>query len=87
MAKFEISFKRSVTKDLRSIPKHAVISVLERIQRLSDDPRGEGCVKLSGYELYRVRLGKYRIVYEIRDTELVVVVIKVSHRSNIYRSL
>lgn len=87
MAKFEISFKRSVTKDLRSMPKHAVITILERIQRLSENPRGASCVKLSGYELYRVRQGKYRIVYEIRDTELVVIVIKVSHRSNIYRSL
>jgi mRNA interferase RelE/StbE len=52
---------------------------------LGEDPRGEGCVKLSGQKRYRVRQGRYRIVYEIHDTELVVVVVKVGHRSDIYR--
>ncbi len=50
----------------------------------AENPRAHGCIKLSGNELYRVRQGNYRIVYEIRDGELIVVVIKVGHRSAVY---
>lgn len=84
MASYELAFKKSVAKDLRSIPKQDVARILKRIEALRDDPRGEGCVKLSAQERYRVRQGTYRIVYEIRDSELVVMVVKVGHRSAIY---
>ena len=85
MASYELVFKKSVAKDLRSIPKTDIARILKRIETLRDDPRGEGCVKLSAQERYRVRLGVYRVVYEIRDNELVVVVVKVGHRSAIYK--
>ena len=84
MASYELAFKKSVAKDLRSIPKQDVARILKRIEALRDDPRGEGCVKLSAQERYRVRQGTYRIVYEIRDSELVVMVVKVGDRSAIY---
>jgi len=86
MASYELVFKKSVTKDLRSIPKKDVERILKRIEALRDDPRGEGCVKLSAQERYRVRQGVYRVVYEIRENELVVMVVKVGHRSAIYKS-
>ena len=86
MAKYKITFKKSVAKDLRSIPKKDVLRILERIDSLAEHPRGEGCIKLSGQEYYRVRQGLYRIVYEIRDEVLVVNVIKVGHRSSVYAS-
>ena len=85
MASYELVFKKSITKDLRSIPKRDVRRILKRIEALRDDPRGEGCIKLSAQERYRVRLGVYRIVYEIHDNELVVMVVKVSHRSAVYK--
>ncbi|MDH5634086.1 MAG: type II toxin-antitoxin system RelE/ParE family toxin [Gammaproteobacteria bacterium] len=84
MASYELVFKKSVAKDLRSIPKRDVGRILKRIEALRHDPRGDGCVKLSAQERYRVRLGVYRVVYEIRDNELVVLVVKVAHRSTIY---
>lgn len=87
MEKFELKFKASVAKDLRDIPKEHVQKILLQIDQLATDPRAEGCKKLSGFELYRRRVGKYRIVYEIRDHQLVIIVIKVGHRSNVYRSL
>lgn len=87
MAKFEIRFKKSVAKDLKSIPSSELPAILKRIQSLSDEPKSLGAVKLSGYELYRIRQGGYRIVYEIRETELVVSVIKVAHRSMVYKTL
>ncbi|HPE78839.1 MAG TPA: type II toxin-antitoxin system RelE/ParE family toxin [Gammaproteobacteria bacterium] len=85
MASYELVFKKSVAKDLRSIPKKDVARVLQRIEALRDDPRGEGCVKLSALERYRVRQGVYRIVYEIRDNQLVVMVVKIGHRSAVYK--
>ena len=84
MAKYEIVFKRSVYKDLKPIPKPDVKRILARIDSLADDPRGPGCEKLSGQERYRVRQGVYRIVYEIRDDRLIVTVVKVGHRGEVY---
>ncbi|RLQ21957.1 type II toxin-antitoxin system RelE/ParE family toxin [Seongchinamella sediminis] len=85
MAKFKITFKKSVAKDLRSIPPADVERILQRIDMLAENPRGEGCVKLSAQERYRVRQGVYRVVYEIRDESLIVLVVKVAHRSAVYK--
>ena len=85
MAKFDLVFKKSVSKDLKDIPKQDVQRILERIDALRDDPRSFGSVELSGKEYYRVRQGNYRIIYEIQDTQLVVIVIKVGHRRDVYR--
>ena len=85
MASFEIIFKRSVAKDLRQIPKKDVAKILKRIDTLSAEPRPIGVEKLSGQEKYRIRQGVYRILYEIRNTELIVVVVKIGHRRDVYR--
>ena len=52
---------------------------------LREDPRGEGCIKLSGEERYRVRAGAYRILYEILDEQVLVIVVKIGHRREVYR--
>ncbi len=85
MASYDLYFKKSVSKDLRSIPRKDVGRILERIEALRIDPRGEGCMKLSGQDRYRVRKGVYRIIYEIHENELVVMVVKVAHRSAVYK--
>jgi mRNA interferase RelE/StbE len=85
MAEFEILFKESVWKDLRKVPKNHLKKILSRIEKLKDDPRPIGCEKLTGQELYRVRQGKYRIIYSIQDYELTIWVIKVGYRSRVYR--
>ena len=84
MAKYEIVFKRSVFKDLKPVPKADVTRILARIDLLADDPRGSGCEKLSGQERYWVRLGVYRIIYEIEDNRLIVTVVKIGHRRQVY---
>ncbi len=86
MARFKLTVKKSVAKDLRSIPKKDVFRILERMEALREEPRPEGCEKLTGQERYRVRQGVYRIVYEILDGELIVTVVKVGHRKQVYRS-
>ncbi|MBI3359327.1 MAG: type II toxin-antitoxin system RelE/ParE family toxin [Nitrospirae bacterium] len=86
MAKYKITFKKSVAKDFRVIPNRDVKRILSRIDTLADNPRGEGCIQLSGQEQYRVRQGLYRIIYEIQDDRLIVQVVKIGHRSSVYEN-
>ena len=85
MAEYEILFKESVYKDLKKIPKADLRKILSRIKKLSEDPRPTGCEKLTGQERYRLRQGRYRIVYSIQDDKLTIWVVKVGHRKDIYR--
>jgi len=85
MARYELVFKRSVSKDLRAVPNKDVRRILNRMESLQNDPRPDGCEKLSGQERYRIRQGNYRIIYGIEDDRLVVTVIKVGHQRAIYR--
>jgi len=85
MAAYELYFKRSVEKDLSIIPKRDLARILERIRGLATDPRPRGCEKLTGMERYRVRQGRYRILYSIQDSELTVWVVKIAHRKKAYR--
>ncbi|MGH8363279.1 MAG: type II toxin-antitoxin system RelE family toxin [Gammaproteobacteria bacterium] len=86
MASYELVFRKSVTKDLRAFPKQDVGRIMKRIRLLATDPRPSGCEKLSSQERYRVRQGVYRIIYEIEDDRLIVLVVKVGHRRDVYRS-
>jgi len=85
MEKYSLTFRKSVAKDLRVIPDKDVESILASIGSLANNPRPPGCVKLTGQEHYRIRQGNYRIVYEITDRELTVIIIKVAHRRDVYR--
>jgi len=86
MEKYKVTFKRSVAKDLRKIDNFEVKRILSKIDDLSDNPRGDGCTKLSAQERYRVRVGLYRIIYEIQDSKLIIQVVKVGHRSSVYKN-
>lgn len=85
MAGYEILFKESVYKDLKIIPKVELKRILARIELLAEEPRPAGSQKLTGFELYRVRQGAYRIVYSIQDSQLIVCVVKIGHRRDVYR--
>ena len=84
MAAYKLLLRASVQKDLEPIPKKDLQRVLDRISALAADPRPPGCEKLSSQERYRVRQGRYRIVYSIQDDELTVWVVKVGHRKDVY---
>jgi mRNA interferase RelE/StbE len=85
MGRYKIVFRQSVARDLRAIPKQDLRRILAAIKTLSEEPRPAGMEILSGQEKCRIRQGNYRIIYEIRDDEVVVVVVKVEHRKDVYR--
>lgn len=85
MARYELRVRPSVAKDLKSIPTQSVLRILERIEALREEPRPIGCEKLSGLERYRIRQGRYRILYSIFDEQVVVEIVKVGHRKDVYR--
>lgn len=85
MGAYSILLKESVKKDIENIPRKDLQRIMERIGTLADDPRPFGSEKLSGQERYRIRQGNYRIVYSIEDWELIVWVVKVGHRREVYR--
>lgn len=85
MAKYEIVLRKSVRKDLEPIPKRDVQRILADIADLANDPRPPQSRKLSGSEKYRLRCGVYRVLYEIQDAVLIVCIVKVGHRRQVYR--
>jgi mRNA interferase RelE/StbE len=85
MVEYDIYFRESVWKDFQKISKKDLNKILKRIRMLSEDPRPTGCEKLTGQDRYRLRQGKYRIVYSIQDKELTVWIVKVGHQKDVYR--
>ena len=86
MARYEILVKASAAKEIEDVPNRKDRRrIIERIRSLGNEPRPPGCQKLSGQEKYRVRQGVYRIVYSVHDESLVVQIVKVGHRKDVYR--
>ena len=84
---YEIGFKPSALKELRKLDEVARKVIVSEIDLLAENPRSDGCKKLKGeVNLYRIRVfSNYRVVYEIQDRVLVVTVVKVAHRRDVYR--
>jgi mRNA interferase RelE/StbE len=78
--------RKSVEKDLNRIDIHELKKIIARSNALADNPRTPGCEKLTGSESYRIRQGRYRILYSIQDYELTIWVVKVAHRKDFYKT-
>lgn len=85
MASYSVRIKRSAAKELEAVPPKDRKRIVRRIEGLATDPCPPGCEKLSGEEKYRLRQGNYRILYEIIDQELIVTVVKIGNRRDVYR--
>jgi mRNA interferase RelE/StbE len=85
VASYRLLIKPSAAKELEGLPMKDRRRVVTRMQGLSDQPRPAGCEKLTGRDLFRVRHGKYRILYEVQDQDLVVTVFKIGHRRDVSR--
>jgi len=84
MAKYSVLYTEAFYKSLEPIPKKDITRILRKTENLAEDPRPPGSQKLAGQERYRVRQGNYRIIYKIEDARLIVVVVKVCHRREVY---
>jgi len=85
VAKYNLFIKPSAVKEIESVPKKDRLRIVRKIQGLADNPRPQGCEKLTGEDKYRIRQGAYRIVYSVSDKELTVLVVKVGHRGSVYK--
>ncbi len=84
MSTYEVSLTRTAQKQLDKLPDDVAEDLLEAIVALSDNPRPNGCKKLKGRSGYRIRKGVYRIIYDIFDKQLLVEVVAIGHRREIY---
>jgi mRNA interferase RelE/StbE len=84
--KYSVFIVRSAQKSLDNIPSPFFAKITNKLFALAEDPRPPGCKKMEGEDkLWRIRVGNYRIVYEINDLVLIVTAIKIAHRRDIYR--
>ena len=83
---YKVIFTKSVKKDFRKIPKLEVSKILNEIAYLAKNPRSSKTKKLKGEKLYRLRVGNYRVIYDIQDYLMLIFVVKLGHRSDIYRN-
>lgn len=83
---YRVTYVASAAKALRKLDRQTARRILEALNALSDDPRPPGCIKLQGGEgELRIRIGDYRVVYDVVDDELVVLILRVGHRREVYR--
>ena len=85
MAKYKLKFAASVKKDLRKIPNDDIAKILKLINSLLDNPYPKNVKKLSHQNKFRLRYRNYRILYKILNNELIIYILKISHRKNVYR--
>ena len=85
MEKYKIQIRKSAEQEIESLPQKDRIRIVEKILTLSEDPRPRSAIKLSGEEKYRIRQGNYRILYEILDQLVTVIVVRVAHRREVYK--
>ena len=87
MSEYRVEIARRAIKSIAKLPRKEQLRVRAAIDLLADDPRPPGCTALAGEDsVYRVRVGDYRILYEVIDDRLVIQVVRVGHRRDVYRS-
>ena len=86
MAKYKIEISRSAEKQLRKLPRGEQQRIVEAVLALTDEPVPRGARKLGGYDdVFRIRVGRYRILYSVSSGTLVIIFVKIGHRKDVYR--
>jgi mRNA interferase RelE/StbE len=86
MASYEIEITRSAERQLKRLPPDDRQRIVRAILPLSDDPFPQGSRKLSGYDdVFRIRVGRYRVLYSVSEKKLIIIILKIGHRKNAYR--
>jgi mRNA interferase RelE/StbE len=82
---YTISILRRAQKELGELPAEAYERIRDSIVALAEDPRPSGCVKLTNRQGWRIRVGGYRVTYEIDDKQRIVTILVIGHRRDVYR--
>ena len=82
---YAIQIKKNAQRSLARIPRNYQENIIAAIRNLSNDPFPQGCKKLSGREVWRIRIGSYRILYEMDGNELLIIVVNIDHRREVYK--
>lgn len=86
MASYKIEWKRSAGKEVKKLPKILIPRIIAAVEELAENPFPSGCRKITGTEhTYRIRIGDYRILYAVESDRLIIVIIRIGHRKNIYK--
>ena len=86
MAAYSVTWKASALKELNYLPPRETDQIIAVVETLAVNPHSIGSIKLSGVKnRYRIRVGNYRVIYGVENQELVVIVVKVAHRREVYR--
>jgi mRNA interferase RelE/StbE len=85
VASYRVLIKKSAAKELEAVPRRDREKLVAKIEKLAQDPRPPGSEKLAGDDKYRIRQGVYRVLYEVDDATIVIVVVRVAHRREAYR--
>lgn len=85
---YSVGYEPTAQKELGKVDQQIARRIVRAISALGGDPRPAGCRRLVGYDdLWRIRVGDYRVIYTIRDTELIVLALRIAHRSEVYRRI
>ncbi|MBE2287275.1 MAG: type II toxin-antitoxin system RelE/ParE family toxin [Prosthecobacter sp.] len=82
---YQVIFDRRAEKELESLPQTEQKRIQKAVDSLASNPRPPGAIKMSGSTSWRIRVGDYRVIYSIQDQVLIVLVLKIGHRRDIYR--
>ena len=85
--KYTVQLNKKVKNSLSKLPRTEIERILDKIADLEDNPKPAGCKKLQGYELYRLRVGDWRIIYAIEDDVLLVLIVSIKSRGKVYKNL
>jgi mRNA interferase RelE/StbE len=85
MEKYRVFLRKSAADELGRIPKKDLVRIIERLRSLENDARPQGCEKLSALDRFRIRQGDYRIVYAVDEREKTVDIVRIGHRSEVYK--
>ncbi|MBI1782796.1 MAG: type II toxin-antitoxin system RelE/ParE family toxin [Sphingobacteriales bacterium] len=86
MAKYQLRIKKSAEKELAQLPVHYILSIRNHIVSLADTPFPSGYKKLKGFKnLYRTRIGDYRVIYTVEQSILIIEILKIGNRKDVYK--
>jgi mRNA interferase RelE/StbE len=86
MAQYRIEVSATAERQLKKIRREDKVRILRAVSALASEPRPDGCKKMSGYDdIYRIRIGNYRVIYEIDGKRIIIVILKIGHRREVYR--